>query len=260
MLSTEIPARRRRALLRESLAGRTGPALRFRSVPTAAAAGRAAACGLDGVHLAWADLGPSGEVVAGIVRAMPLPVLVDLGGIADVERAVELLEVAGVSAILLDDLARPDPAGAAGPPPGSDDPVTRLAVALGARRDPDLLIGVRPAVRSTEGLIDAVDRARAQVAAGADLIVVGRPETEAGYTVLREALDIPLLVDATASDHSPPPTPRRLAELGMDVVIHPVTLPRTAPDAAERGVIATRDTRHARAGGGSAARTTEEHR
>ncbi|GAA4971932.1 isocitrate lyase/phosphoenolpyruvate mutase family protein [Pseudonocardia tropica] len=233
MLQTDVPPVRRRTGLRAAL-GRTRPGarpLRFQTVTTTAAARQVAALGLDGVHVTAATAGAEEPVAltARIVRATPLPVLVDLGGAGDADD-VARFEAAGASGVHLDDTGPTDHAAV--------DVAVRVRAAVRARRDPDLLIGVRTAGAAC-GLSETIDRARACVGAGADVIVVEAPVSRAAYTVLREALAVPLLVTATTVTGGDPtpvllPTVTQLAALGMDVVIHPVTGPR-APTATDRG-------------------------
>ncbi|WP_224401751.1 isocitrate lyase/phosphoenolpyruvate mutase family protein [Pseudonocardia sp. ICBG1034] len=234
MLQTDVPPVRRRTGLRAALArARPGARpLRFQTVTTTAAARQVAALGLDGVHVTAATAGAEEPVAltARIVRATPLPVLVDLGG-AGGDDDVARFEAAGASGVHLDDTDPTDHA--------ADDVAARVRAAVRARRDPDLLIGVRTTAGAAGGLIETIDRARACVGAGADVIVVEAPASRTAYTVLREALAVPLLVTATTVTGGDPtpvllPTVTQLAALGMDVVIHPVTGPR-APAATDRG-------------------------
>ncbi|OLL74465.1 Methylisocitrate lyase [Pseudonocardia sp. Ae168_Ps1] len=221
---------------------------------TSAAAPRSAACGLDGVHLSWDLLAtqvgrpttaPAGlpEIVARtaeVVQATSLPVLVDLGNAAaDVHsraalaHTVQVLEEAGATGVYLDDVVTGERSSGPGPA-DADDVTARVRTAVRARRDPDFLIGARTTVRAEGGLIDSVDRARACVGAGADLIVVEAPNSDTAYTVFREALSVPLLATTTTTTTTttvagsdptsvPPLTVPQLATFGMDVVIHPVT-------------------------------------
>ncbi|WP_226358404.1 MULTISPECIES: isocitrate lyase/phosphoenolpyruvate mutase family protein [unclassified Pseudonocardia] len=241
MLQTDVPPTRRRVVLRAALdrprAGRRP--LRFHTVTTAASARQIAAMGLDGVHVAAADTGgqDAAELVARIVRATPLPVLVDLGPTRDAD-TVAHIAAAGASGVLLDDTSPDD--GAAG------DVETRVRTAVRARHDPALLIGVRTTTDRARGLVDTIDRARARLAAGADLVVVEAPASRATYPVLREALTAPLFVTATPVTGGDPtsvllPTVTQLAAFGMDAVIHPVTGPRS-PAATDRGSRIPRDT------------------
>lgn len=246
MLQTDVPPIRRRVVLRAALdrprAGRRP--LRFHAVTTAASARQIAAMGLDGVHVTATDTGgqDAAELVARIVRATPLPVLVDLGPTGDTD-TVAHIAAAGASGVLLDDTWPDDTSpdgGAAG------DVETCVRTAVGARHDPNLLIGVRTATDGARGLVDTIDRARAWLAGGADLIVVEAPASRATYAVLRDALTAPLLVTATPVTGGDPtsvllPTVTQLAAFGMDAVIHPVTGPRP-PAATDRGSRVPRDT------------------
>ena len=183
-----------------------------------------------------------------IARVTSLPVLVDadtgFGGPVNVARTVQAFEDAGVAGLHVEDQADPKRCGhlTGKSVVDVDEMATRIAAAVRGRRDPNLVICARTDARAVEGIVGAVERARAYVTAGADMLFVEALENAAEYTVLREALDVPLLANMTEFGRSPLLTAKQLADIGMDVVIYPVTLLRLAMGAAERGLTELRDT------------------
>jgi methylisocitrate lyase len=183
-----------------------------------------------------------------IARVTSLPVIVDadtgFGGPVNTARTVQAFEDAGVAGLHLEDQVDPKRCGhlTGKSVVEVDEMQTRVAAAVRGRRDPNLVICARTDARAVEGLVGAVERARAYVDAGADMIFVEALESEAEYTVFREALDVPLLANMTEFGRSPLLTAKQLGDLGMDVVIYPVTLLRLAMGAAERGLDELRDT------------------
>lgn len=117
----------------------------------------------------------------------------------------------------------------------------RLAAAAAARRDPSFLIIARTDARGVTGYDDAVERAHAYLAAGADAIFpealqnadefgrFARDLTPAGA-----ARPAPLLANMTEFGQTPYLTVDEFAALGYAMVIFPVTLQRIAMKAMEQ--------------------------
>src|SRR4249920_2777185 len=111
-----------------------------------------------------------------ICRAGNLPLLCDAdhgyGNAINVMRTVEELEVAGVASLSIEDTALPQPFGSKGKAQliSIDEGVGKMRAAIEARRDPGLVIAGRTSAASITSVADAIDRARAYVAAGVDAI------------------------------------------------------------------------------------------
>jgi methylisocitrate lyase len=117
-----------------------------------------------------------------------------------------------------------------------DIAVKRIKAAAAARRDPAFVIAARTDAAAVNGLDDAIDRARAYADAGADLIFPEAMNGEADFERLRAAVDVPILANMTEFGKSPLLTVETLANLGVNVVIYPVTLLRLAMHAANAGL------------------------
>ena len=121
-----------------------------------------------------------------ICRASALPLMCDAdhgyGNALNVMRAVQELEAAGVAGMTIEDTLLPRPFGpavAGGQVISRDEAVGKLRAALAARRDPDLLIVGRSSALEGSGLDEAIARACAFEAAGADMVMltgIKRPE------------------------------------------------------------------------------------
>lgn len=137
-------------------------------------------------------------VVRNIANATSVPVIADAdtgyGNAINVMRTVREFEQAGVCALILEDQQAPKRCAAAAnqleiiP---MDEHAAKVRAAVEARRDPDTLIIARTDAMSEA---EAIQRARAYVAAGADLIQpISRTFTDfAGLKRLREAVGVPL--------------------------------------------------------------------
>ncbi|HCT27160.1 MAG TPA: isocitrate lyase [Stenotrophomonas sp.] len=191
------------------------------------------------------DIGLLGlaEVVAQverIVEACDLPVIADadtgFGGTANVERTVRAFERAGVAALHLEDQAFPKRCG------HLDDKTlvdarqmcTKIRVACQSRCDPQLMIIARTDAIACEGLDAAIERARAYVQAGADMIFVEAPETLEQIEEISRRVPGPKLINMFHSGKTPLVPVERLAELDYRLVIIPSDLQRAAIRAMQR--------------------------
>ncbi len=104
-----------------------------------------------------------------------------------------------------------------------DEMVEKLRAAVAARRDPDFVLIARTDARAVEGLDAALERARAYRDAGADVLFVEAPETEAEVVEVAAAFpDTPLLFNWVERGRTPMLPLARIAELGFAIVIFPV--------------------------------------
>jgi len=177
-----------------------------------------------------------------IARVTDLPTLIDadtgFGEPMNVARTVQVLEDAGVSGLHLEDQVNPKRCGHLDGKAVVDEQTAlkRIRAAVEARRDPDFLIMARTDIRGIDGLEAAKDRAKALVDAGADAIF---PEAMADLTefeAIRAAVDVPVLANMTEFGKSELFTTQQLADVGVNIVIFPVSLLRLAMGAAERGL------------------------
>ncbi|MDQ1605884.1 MAG: methylisocitrate lyase, partial [Microbacteriaceae bacterium] len=116
----------------------------------------------------------------------------------------------------------------------ADTAVKRIRAAVDARRDPNLLIMARTDIRAVDGLRAAIDRAKQLVDAGADAIFPEAMVDLAEFDAVRSAVDVPILANMTEFGKSELFTTAQLAGVGVNIVIYPVTLLRSAMGAAER--------------------------
>ncbi|GCE76056.1 methylisocitrate lyase [Cellulomonas biazotea] len=254
MLYATTTASDKRRAFREALA--SGRLLRLPGAFNPLSARLIEAKGFDGVYVSGAvlsaDLGlpdigltTATEVTtrAGqIARMTNLPALVDadtgFGEPMNVARTVQGLEDAGLAGCHIEDQVNPKRCGHLDGKDVVDDETAlrRIRAAVDGRRDPDFLVVARTDARAVVGLDAAIDRARALVDAGADAVF---PEALAGpeeFAAFRAALDVPLLANMTEFGKGTLLTAQQLTDLGMNIVIYPVTLLRLAMGAASAGL------------------------
>ncbi len=175
-----------------------------------------------------------------IARMSDLPAIVDadtgFGEPMNVARTVQTLEDAGLAGLHIEDQINPKRCGHLDGKAvvDTDTALKRIRAAVDARRDPNLLIMARTDIRAVEGLQAAVDRAKQLVDAGADAIFPEAMKDLSEFEAVRAAIDVPMLANMTEFGKSELFTTQQLADVGVNIVIYPVTLLRSAMGAAER--------------------------
>lgn len=177
-----------------------------------------------------------------ITRITDLPSLVDadtgFGEPLNLARTVQTLEDAGVSAIHIEDQINPKRCGHLDGKAVVDQntAVKRIASAVDARRDENLIIMARTDIRGVEDLPAAIDRAKRLVDAGADAIFPEAMKDLSEFEAMRNAVSVPILANMTEFGKSELFTKTQLANIGINMVIYPVSLLRLAMGAAMRGL------------------------
>ena len=164
-----------------------------------------------------------------MAAAVDVPLIADadtgFGGPLSVIRTVETYGRAGVAALHLEDQAMPKRCGhlAGKQLIGAAEHAGRIRAAVDARgAEGPLVIGRTDAV-SVEGVESAIDRAISYGEAGADLLFVeGLPDVESISRAVEVLGDWPL-VYAWVEGKGPQLTVSQLGELGIRVVIFPLT-------------------------------------
>ncbi|BBK44708.1 carboxyvinyl-carboxyphosphonate phosphorylmutase [Allostella vacuolata] len=167
------------------------------------------------------------ERVARFADGTRTPIVADAdtgyGGLLNVAHAVRGYEAAGAAGIQIEDQEFPKKCGHT---PGRRvipmaDMVRKIQVAADARSDADFLIVARTDARTTLGLDEALRRAEAYRAAGADILFVESPESEAEMEAIGTRIDAPLLANLVEGGRTPMLTPERLDQIGYGMAIYP---------------------------------------
>jgi len=254
MSDTHVDPATKRQRLREQLA--SGRLLRFPGAFSPLVAKLVADLGFEGVYvsgaalsadLALPDIGLTTLTeVAGrgqqIASATELPVMIDadtgFGEPLNVARTIRTLEDAGLAGCHIEDQVNPKRCGHLDNKQvvERDEMVRRVRAAVAARRDPGFVICARTDARGVESLDAAIERAKAYVDAGADMIFPEALADEREFAAFRAAIDVPLLANMTEFGKSPLLDTQTLTNLGFNIVIYPVTTLRLAMGAIESGL------------------------
>ena len=98
------------------------------------------------------------------------------------------------------------------------------------------VVSVADGVVEIEGLEGAIERAKAYIDAGADMIFPEALESQSEFEQVGKALSIPLLANMTEFGRGPLLTVEDLGAAGFAAVLYPVTLLRLAMKAIEVGL------------------------
>lgn len=166
-----------------------------------------------------------------ICRATTLPVIGDgdtgYGNAMNVKRTVREYAAAGFAAIMIEDQLAPKRCGHTRGKQvvDRDEAVMRIRAACDARNEgADILILARTDARAPHGLDEAITRARAFSAVGADLLFVEAPTSEDEMAEICRAapgLHLANMLDGGATPVLPP---ARLRQLGFAMVAYPLVL------------------------------------
>ncbi len=226
--------------------------LQIVGVPNAYCARLAARAGFRAVYLSGAgvanaafgrpDLGLTtrAEVVEearriAAVSSLPLLVDVDTGWGDEIGACVRELEDAGAAGLHVEDQVE---AKRCGHRPGKqlvgpEEMFVRLEAALAARRDPAFVIMARTDAAGVEGLDAAIARARAYVAAGADMVFAEALSSLEEYRRFVAAVAVPVLANLTEFGRTPLFDRDEIAPTGVRMLLYPLSAFRAMSAAAE---------------------------
>jgi methylisocitrate lyase len=118
-----------------------------------------------------------------------------------------------------------------------DDMIKKIKAATnGKKLDENFLIIARTDARANEGLEKAIERAKAYVDAGAEMIFPEALQNEKEFEAMRKAVSVPLLANMTEFGKGKLYTKTELENLGYNMVIYPVTTLRLAMGATAKGL------------------------
>jgi 2,3-dimethylmalate lyase len=165
-----------------------------------------------------------------IAAAAGVPVIADAdtgyGNPINVIRTVQEYELAGVAGLHLEDQVAPKRCGHM---EGKqvipvEEMLEKLRAAVEARRNPDFVLIARTDARAVEGLEAALERGHRYREAGADVLFIEAPQSDAEIAQVAAAFPgTPLLFNYAEGGKTPAVGYERLRELGFKIVIFPIS-------------------------------------
>jgi len=169
-----------------------------------------------------------------ISEATPVPLIVDAdtghGSVLNVMRCVREFELAGASAMHIEDQEFPKRCGHLD---GKtlvpvDEMAGKIRAAVAARTNKHFQIIARTDARAVEGLEAAIARANQYVKAGAGIIFPEALKDEGEFRAFAKAVPVPLLANMTEFGKTPYYTASQFESWGYKIVIFPVSALRIA--------------------------------
>jgi 2-methylisocitrate lyase-like PEP mutase family enzyme len=183
-----------------------------------------------------------------MVRTVDIPLIADAdtgyGNELNVTRTVREFEARGVAGIHVEDQASPKRCGHLDGKeiiPAAEF-VSKIRAAGAARRDPDFLIIARTDSRAVAGFDEAIARANAALAAGADLAFVEAVQTAEELALVPQRVKGPCLLNVVPGGKTPRVTMQEAQALGYRLAILPGLLLTAMMVAADHALRAMKET------------------
>ena len=173
-----------------------------------------------------------------ITQATSLPLLVDAdtgwGGSFNIARCVQEMIKSGAAGIHIEDQVsqkrcghRPNKAIVS-----TSEMIDRIKSAVDAKTDSDFVIMARTDALAIEGMQSAIDKAKAFVEAGADMIFPEALSSIEQYKEFSDSLSVPILANITEFGKTPLYSKTELYEVGVDMILYPLSAFRAMSNAA----------------------------
>lgn len=255
MLFNVTDSKEKRKVFRQALA--SGKLLKFPGAFSPLSAMQIEKLGFDGVYisgsvlsndLGYPDVGLTTLTEVSlrgrqIARVTKLPSIIDadtgFGVAMNASRTIQEFIELGLAGCHLEDQENPKRCGHLDGKTlvSQNEMIQKITAASQSKKlDDNFVIIARTDARASEGLDKAIDRAKAYIEAGADVIFTEALENEKEFEAFRKSISAPLLANMTEFGKSKLLTVKQLENLGYNIVIYPVTTLRLAMKAQEDGL------------------------
>ena len=174
-----------------------------------------------------------------ISRVTNLPTIVDIDtGFKSCKETIETFEEFGVAAVHLEDQIEQKRCGHLDNKEliSKEKMVDKIKECVSSRKDKNFKIIARSDAKSVEGIDSMIDRCKAYVDAGAEVIFPEALKDEKEFELVRKSLDCYLLANMTEFGKSKLLNYKQLEDLGYNIVIYPVSTQRLAMKNVEDGL------------------------
>jgi len=174
-----------------------------------------------------------------IARVTNLPTIVDIDtGFKSCKETIETFEKFGISALHLEDQVDQKRCGHLDNKEliSKDAMVNKIKECVNSKKDKNFKIIARSDAKSVEGLDKMIERCKAYIDAGAEIIFPEALKDESEFEKVRKSLGSYLLANMTEFGKSKLLNYKELENLGYNIVIYPVTTQRLAMKSVEEGL------------------------
>jgi len=174
-----------------------------------------------------------------ISRVTNLPTIVDIDtGFKSCEKTIQTFEEFGVAAVHLEDQIERKRCGHLDNKElvSTDKMVNKIKECVKAKKDKNFKIIARSDANSVEGIDKMINRCKAYIDAGAEIIFPEALANEKEFETVRKSLDCYLLANMTEFGKTKLLNYNDLENLGYNIVIYPVTTQRLAMKSVEDGL------------------------
>ena len=174
-----------------------------------------------------------------IARVTNLPTIVDIDtGFISCKETIETFENFGISAVHLEDQIERKRCGHLENKEliSADQMIKKIKECVNSKKDKNFKIIARSDAKSVEGLDKMIDRCKAYIDAGAEIIFPEALKDEKEFETVRKSLSAYLLANMTEFGKSKLLSYKDLENLGYNIVIYPVTTQRLAMKNVEDGL------------------------
>ena len=174
-----------------------------------------------------------------IARVTNLPTIVDIDtGFKNCIKTIQTFEKNGITAVHIEDQIDQKRCGHLDNKEliSQKKMVKKIKDCVKARKDKNFKIIARSDAKSVEGMDKMLDRCKAYIDAGAEIIFPEALSNEKEFEIVRKSLDSYLLANMTEFGKSKILDYKVLENLGFNIVIYPVTTQRLAMKSVEDGL------------------------
>ena len=174
-----------------------------------------------------------------IARVTNLPTIVDIDtGFKSCKKTIKILEKNGITAVHIEDQISQKRCGHLDNKElvSTKKMVKKIIDCTKARKDKNFKIIARSDARNVEGLEKMIDRCKAYIDAGAEIIFPEALKNEKEFDTVRKKLNCYLLANMTEFGKSKLLSSKKLEDIGYNIVIYPVTTQRLAMKNVEEGL------------------------
>ena len=174
-----------------------------------------------------------------IARVTNLPTIVDIDtGFKSCKKTIETFENFGITAIHIEDQIEQKRCGHLENKEliPKEEMIKKIKECVNSKKDKNFKIIARSDAKGVEGIDKMIDRCKAYVDAGAEIVFPEALHNEKEFEMVRKSLNCYLLANMTEFGKSKLLNFKKLENLGYNIVIYPVTTQRLAMKSVEDGL------------------------